>query len=119
MVNTFLMDQVLDYIEAHPEEHDPKFWAIRTACGTTMCFAGHAVVLSGAKMVWEIVMVGGQKFPRTYECLTAEGKSRVTSDYAQELLGLSNSQATALFKYNNDLDDIKRICKEIANGEIS
>lgn len=43
--NDELIDAVLDYIEAHPEEWDQGVWA--NACGTQACFAGRAMLLSG------------------------------------------------------------------------
>lgn len=53
MVNLERLNAVMDYIEAHPEEHDQDSLGIKTKCGTTMCFAGLAVYLYAPdKIVW-------------------------------------------------------------------
>lgn len=43
MPNVNLLQGTLAYIEANPETWNQGEWV----CGTTMCFAGHAVALSG------------------------------------------------------------------------
>lgn len=54
--STALLRRTLEYIEAHPEEHDQRHWAQRTACGTTMCIAGTAVMLGipNAEFAWGV-----------------------------------------------------------------
>ena len=44
--NAALAYEVLDYIDAHPEEWNQRRWV----CGTAACFAGWAVRLSGAEI---------------------------------------------------------------------
>jgi hypothetical protein len=47
--NAELAYRVLDQIEAHPELHKQGEWLVKTDCGTAGCFAGWAVMLSGAE----------------------------------------------------------------------
>ncbi|AMS02636.1 hypothetical protein BJD55_gp130 [Gordonia phage Yvonnetastic] len=53
-VNVELIDKVLEAVEKHPEQHDQGSWGFKEeGCGTTMCVAGWAVVLSGHPHTWE------------------------------------------------------------------
>lgn len=47
---SILLDQVLNYIESHPDEWNQETFCSSSAsspCGTTACLAGHALLLSG------------------------------------------------------------------------
>lgn len=48
--NTELAYRVLDHIDAHPELWRQSSWLDESECGTTACFAGWAVLLSGCKV---------------------------------------------------------------------
>lgn len=53
-VNIQLLDEVLDYIIDHPDEWDQGSWfdnSAKSACGTTACFAGHALKMTGHEIV--------------------------------------------------------------------
>jgi len=113
MLNTLLADTVIGVIETHPETHNQHDWGYETACGTTMCVAGHAAVLSGAKLNY--FDFGNER--KAYECTLPDGTITGIDRYAQEMLGLTDEQADNLFyNMNNDLDVIKNIFKDIANG---
>jgi hypothetical protein len=43
--NVDLLRRTLAYIEEHPQEWNQRAWR----CGTTACFAGHAVILDGGR----------------------------------------------------------------------
>lgn len=45
--NDVLIDKVMDYLREHPKEWDQRYWVESTPCGTTACFAGHTMLLSG------------------------------------------------------------------------
>lgn len=42
-----LFHKVVLYLRSHPQEWNQSTWARRSACGTTMCFAGTTVVQAG------------------------------------------------------------------------
>lgn len=96
-----------------PEELDMGHWGQQTACGTTMCLAGHkAVTLDGLTPVWKptIIDVLDEETGRYRERVVMRF-SEVTNDagdvfdvedYAREKLGLSWGEAIALFFSNNE-----------------
>lgn len=47
MANATLLEETLDHLLLHPEEHDQNVWIEHTECGTTRCFAGTALMLTG------------------------------------------------------------------------
>lgn len=113
--NADFADSVVGAIEAHPEQHNQSMWAQQNECGTTMCFAGWAVTLAGAKMVF--YNVGQNGTLGAHYCTLPNGETRNIADYAAELLGLTEIQQEALFhNLNNDIDVVKDIVKDIANG---
>lgn len=74
------------------------------ACGTRACFAGWTVLLRGATMT-----KGGDFVDDNYEEVWA-------GPAAQELLGLTNAEADALFQGTNDLEDIDEVIAKIKAG---
>ena len=112
--NADFADSVIGAIEAHPEQHNQSMWAQQNECGTTMCFAGWAVTLAGAKLEFFDI---APDIKRAYDCVLPDGQVRNISDYAAKLLGINETQREALFhNMNNNLDVIKDIVKDIANG---
>lgn len=113
--NAELAYLILDYIDAHPEQHDQDVWIQEKECGTAGCFAGWATLLSGdrpntnheddaeAETVW--VAVAGVD---TSQYIPAR---------AAELLGISfDEQATwgnRLFNATNTREDLGRLVAEI------
>lgn len=97
--NPALAWRVLDYIEAHPERHNQSSWIDATragmtdrvvdrndvegSCGTTACFAGWTLLLSGATIDLEDHMA--------YNQVSAawQGVAR----FAADLLGISEAAA--------------------------
>lgn len=85
MVNVDLIHRTLDRIEASPEEWHQQFFAHRTPCGTTMCFAGHALIEAGYTL-------NGERF------YTPTGQVvRCTEVEAETVLGLDLCQSHPLF----------------------
>lgn len=53
-LNTMLMEQVMTFIRDNPEQHDQNRYLAESEsspCGTTACFAGHALLMSGRYQV--------------------------------------------------------------------
>lgn len=112
--NAELAYRVLDHIDAHPEQWEQGKWIGQAECGTAACFAGWAVLLSGAE-------------PRFYMkgCSTADvvfdGRARVAPDLAEELLGASRwveagdgeSDDIDLFAQDNTREDLGRLVVQI------
>lgn len=107
-MNKPLLKQTLDHIKANPESWDQSRWF----CGTAACFAGHACLLSGDRR--------GPALPFAFknainDVITAEGVQKFTQDRAEELLGVSQSQADALFYQDNRMEDLERMVDNLLN----
>jgi len=102
MANIELLNKVMNHIELHPNQHDQTVWAERTVCGTAMCFAGWAVVLSGGK----IAFAGNST--RTSQC-RIDGAMDDIDLVAERLLGLSMDDANDLFGPTNTIEDLREI----------
>ena len=103
------LEELVGVLEAHPEEHSQYFWAMKTECGTTKCAAGWTVELWGSGIDWNNTNLGF-----TYFTLSGD---RI-QDEARKILGLNWRQVNELFLLANNLEDIKRVVKRIANGEL-
>jgi hypothetical protein len=83
--NAELAYRVLDHIDAHPEQWNQGRWIGKSECQTVGCFAGWAVLLSGAEPIdfgsdW---MDNGLTYTTGVEF---EGESWTVSQLAQRLL---------------------------------
>lgn len=78
MVNATLVRAVMEHIAANPDTWHQHHLIGENDCGTTYCFAGHTLLLSGGKVndYWH-----------------------VASTTAKDLLGLSEAQAEKIFMY--------------------
>jgi hypothetical protein len=113
--NAELAYRVLDHIDASPELWNQGVYIGKRECGTVACFAGWAVLLSGAT----------PKYYGNYNEATdsIEFDRRVWSapDLAEELLGASRwveagdgeSDDIDLFAEENTRDDLDRLVAEI------
>lgn len=108
-LNVPLITKVMDRIEAHPQEHDQSTWASRTACGTTYCFAGHAVEMTLPETGWFLFGAAGS------EAITDAYEVRIGLETvpipvrARELLGLTGGEALALFESRREMHpDVER-----------
>lgn len=131
--NVELLRRTLEHIEATPLQWDQNTWAEDNyPCGTTYCFAGWAVVLSGAAFAQETdrIMSGRVVPPGRSPFDRAEWRD--VAEYAAGILGLPAPEAPvketgqisgdipALFDACNELDDLRRIVGELceqAGGE--
>jgi len=115
--NVELLQQTMQFIDDHPEQHDQSSFGYQTECGTFACFAGWACMLSG-EVTW--LMQPGFKGLRTREgrlkrVLTREGLP--ASAAAQELLGLDDHEAGILFGPHNTREALKLMVKDLVNGD--
>lgn len=132
MANIAKLEEVLDYIRTHPEQHNQDWWAQRTACGTAQCFAGWAVVLDGYRIAWwddstmaECCVVP-DTHPHALDALLVTGTEEPLASgealaaicpLAEDILGLTREQSNELFSAANTIDDLERIVKDIANEQ--
>lgn len=114
MINVELMQETLDYIAAHPEEHDQGDWAQRTGCKTTRCMAGTVVHLApGYKLLWHREQDG--KYDYTSTAVDNSGRTHSVPDLAEELLGVNHQQANDLFYNSGTLNDLYARAEEITH----
>lgn len=93
VLNIPLLRKVMEHIEAHPDEWDQEAWAARTPCGTTYCFAGIAVVMSGHDLMW----TPGYMKSHWVEQDVSTTRGEHIQEVAMRELGLSLDQASAIF----------------------
>lgn len=117
MANAQKLENVLGVIKMSPESHNQRSWRSEgEGCGTTMCFAGHAVAMEGGK------------FFDTYEkdfgatgylsCELPDGNSGPIAQEAQRILGLTDAEADHIFYNMGGVDDVELAVKEVLNGEV-
>lgn len=95
MRNTELLQQVMQYIDDHPKQHDQSDWYRENECGTTACFAGWACILTGHNI----------------------SASTNVRDTAIAALGLTSSEAWKLFFATNTRDTLRLMVKDLVNGD--
>jgi hypothetical protein len=73
------LQAVMDFIDAHPEQHDQRLWINRR--NTVACFAG-----------WTCLLAGAKKSFWSADCRTVkyQGQTVHVLDLAAKLLGLSS-----------------------------
>jgi hypothetical protein len=103
-----LAEETLAFIEKHPESHDQGLWiesrdrivtyATALDCGTFGCFAGWAVLISGAEIHIEMDGVA-----------YAGDSGEVLEGYAANLLGVEpyGSDTDHLFSDIHDIEDLR------------
>lgn len=110
--NLELLKQTWEFIKKNPEMHNQADFINNTQCGTTMCFAGHATVLSGAE------------FPKepndSYWFLTPDGKLTEKDEngarkgiyvekYARDVLGMTDEEAQFIFYHTSNYGFAEKI----------
>lgn len=104
-----LVHHVRNHIGDNRDQWDQQCWSESTACGTTFCFAGFAVIASGGEMVYRDCGIAGT-------CVDANGVDQVIETYAAELLGLDEDQACRLFFSPTDIHYLDAIIADIEGG---
>lgn len=89
--NVALLHDIAEQIEREPYRHDQK-----TFCGSAMCVAGWAFLLSGE---YEIVRDENGEFGVEYDFINIETGSRPTDERATaaELLGLQDDELDTIY----------------------
>jgi len=114
-----LLDRVLDWAEAHPDEdhadargrwHDQDVWVAEEDCGTACCIAGIVALSEGWQPVYPVLNMGAEWVDRA-------GEMALVSEVARRALGLSYEEADALFRASNTLPVLRRLAKELRNGD--
>lgn len=108
--NATLAYRVLDHIDAHPEQWDQSVYLGEGDCGTTACFAGWALLLSGVEMDrnWDVLadtltpeLAEGVHELLDRTRLEVDERWPMTlvdaSEVAQVLLGVSEVESASLF----------------------
>lgn len=119
MANVEKLEELMDHLRMHPEEHDQDCWAYiydeeehsLTGCGTTLCAAGHRVVLSGCQILWQT----DSSF--AYRCRTPDGLVTTIQEAARTILELTHAQAHIMFHIAQTLDDVEQAVKDIINKQ--
>lgn len=111
--NAELMWRVLDQIDAYPELWDQGYWFTVTDCGTAACVAGWACLLSGDKPFPLLGKLEDLPVGEQVSYVDVQGWTRLARVRAQELLGITEDQADALFHYENTRDVLGRLVAEI------
>jgi hypothetical protein len=114
-----LIRKTWEHILAHPEEHDQHTWGLATACGTTMCFAGQAVVLNGDEPIWEVfppdtIMNSSRSDEQQMVSvrLKKDGSRYAVSDAAAIVLGLDADEAERLFMDCTNIEEVSEVVNE-------
>lgn len=111
--NTDLMLAVREQIREHPEQHDQAYWAQKKDCGTTLCIAGWAAVLSGRQVEWlddeDVISVWLEGDEGLW--------GRMIPDAARELLGLDYMESIALFMQRDNAAALELLDRMIVAGK--
>lgn len=110
MPNKRKINNVLKYINEHPDEWDQGDWA--NACGTRFCFAGHAVVRSKS---WRLEKDENKRLTGMALEVGSNRKTHI-SDAATKVLDLNQEEEGALFNGDNTLDDLEREVDRVTSG---
>lgn len=126
MVNVDLARQTLQEIRDHEDRWNQHQWielqdSSDPACGTTLCFAGFAACLAGAKFVPVEKVTDNGELAYYYQpprVITPEGDDRHVEAYAADVLGLDPSEAHSIFYFTvNDIDALTERVEQVIAGE--
>jgi hypothetical protein len=110
--NIPLLRKTIEHIEAHPEEWDQTTWAVRTPCGTTMCFAGTALFVAGYTFNWSH-RIEESSAATIRRSKTSGGKTWPIPWVAQEELGLNDCQVRNIFYcMTDDPAELREVVEE-------
>ena len=101
MANTERLKALRTTVEADRDRLNMANWAVKHTCGTTLCLAGFAAVLSGAELNFDDERAYHFFDGRTTTAFTTTGET--VEDVAREFLELDEEDAAELF-YTNDED---------------
>ncbi len=96
-----------------PSEWNQATWASRRDCGTVCCIAGKAALLEGWRPDFLSRADVSDAFTITFE---RDGSSRFADELAQEILGLTDQEASHLFRSENTVEQIEELIDKIVDG---
>ena len=109
---------VLDCIRENPEGWSQDHYYLRANCGTTACFAGHAIILALGLSALREKNAYGRPGPE-WDILSDGRLLGPPGHLARELLGWSQTQAAHVFlNFTGDFTELETAVKEVLNGEI-
>jgi hypothetical protein len=126
--NVPLLLATMAMIKVFPEKHDQGSWV--DPCNTTMCFAGHAAVISGATFdrkihddedSW-IVDPDGKHVDEAaaYEGDYWDGERKegykFIEEFAKDKLGLTNREADYMFHHSRTPEQLEEAVYKFAAG---
>jgi len=122
-LNMALHEKVLTHILAHPEEHRQGAWAVKDACGTAFCYAGHAVNMTMTdrdEFYWTSAFRrpdrGGQSSAESYFD-AQQGRVLDISNSAMRQLGLTGYEGSLMFESSRTIDDLQWAYQLLADAE--
>jgi hypothetical protein len=120
-INIPLLRKTLEHITTDPGLWDQACWASRSACGTTCCLAGHAVILAGGQLDFEShsAMRVDADHTETGHGYGRDGRHGPIEHLAQAELGLDTDQAARLFHGENTLPELWALAGELTSGDIT
>lgn len=98
--NVALLRKTMEHIESHPQEWEQRHWI----CGSTACFAGHAVLIDGGESAFHHAYVIARTDDPAWH---VHGGQISILRRAQHILGLTLAQAIDLFEGSNTMDDLR------------
>lgn len=117
MPNTDLLRRTLAHIEDNRREWNQGTWGHRNECGTTYCFAGWAVVLSGGQINFEPEFDIDGSYLASYVVMPGDPVPDNVENAATRLLGLEYEDAARLFYAPSDLHTLRLIVAELTADE--
>lgn len=137
MKNIQLLKDTMEWIKAHPEQHNQGVWGYtaKEACSTFMCFAGHAAVLAGGTFdrkifleedEWHVDAETGKHVPTEYVDIVdeygdpwddelKEGIIHV-AEFAAEKLGLDEDEKSYLFAGHRSRAELEEFVEKADQG---
>lgn len=134
MKNVKLLQDTLSWIKAHPESHNQGDWGHydSEACETSMCFAGHAAILSGATFDKDIYLeecdwtVNAETGKHVYtEYVEGDDEwddsdlkpgTEHVADFAAKKLGVSGDERSYLFGGMRSLQELEEAVDKFSTG---
>ncbi len=110
-VNVELLRTAVRNIDQHPETWNQDDWGRKSACGTTMCLAGHIVHAAGYELSYTLNAWG--VFVADH---TTSGE--FIPDLAQELLNIDWVTGDQLWYVSNDLEELKDTIYEVLGVDL-
>jgi hypothetical protein len=117
MTDVARLRKTLEFIHAHPEEHNQQYWAVKRSCGTTMCLGGTVVHQAGYKLQWQ--QVSSNMKAATMAVHPATGEIVNIEDEAADLLRIDHDDVQMLFHRSESIGDLYTVARDITRGEIA